>query len=92
MGFAEEYPSLNFVLDEILESIGDIKLALKDGHVTVDEIVSAIPDEGVRAYFRKLLTALTKLPGEVEAVVSGGPWKMMGVFQALASKAMSIFK
>jgi hypothetical protein len=92
MSFESEYPKLDFLLGEIFESVGDLKLALKDGHLDVEEIVGAVPDPAVREYLRKLLVALKGLPEEVHTVVAGGPWKMMGVFQALATKVMALFK
>lgn len=92
MSFETDYPSLSKVLGEVFESAGSIKLALADGHVSVDEIVSAIPDAEVQAYVREMLLALSALPGEVHKVVSSGPWGMMSVFQALAVKAMALFK
>lgn len=92
MSFETEYPQLDYLLGEIFESVGSIKLALKDGDLDPEEIVAAIPDPGAREYLRRLLVALKGLPGEVETVVHGGPWKMMSVFQAVAAKVMVLFK
>jgi len=92
MSFESEYPNLAYLLDEVFESVGSIKLALKDGDLDPEEIVAAIPDPDVREYVLKLLTALKELPAEVKAVAEGGPWKMIGVFQSVASKVMAIFK
>lgn len=92
MSFETDYPQLDRVLGEVFEAAGSIKLAMADGHVSVDEVVGAIPDAEVQAYVRELLTALMALPGEVKAVLASGPWGMMAVFQALAVKAMALFK
>lgn len=88
----DQYPGLDFVLSKIFESAGDIKLALKDGHIEPHEIVAAIPDKAVAEFVEEMLDALSKLPDEVEQVVSSGPWGMMSLFQEVAVKAMSIFK
>jgi len=92
MSFETDYPNLSFILDEIFESVGDIKLALKDGDLDPAELVAAIPDPAVQDYLRKLLTALQGLPAEMKAVADGGPWKMMTVFQSLIPKVMKLFK
>ncbi|MGH7954751.1 MAG: hypothetical protein ACREOZ_02195 [Gloeomargaritales cyanobacterium] len=92
MALSDEYPNTDYVLGQIFESAGDIKLALADGHLSVDEIVNAIPDSAVKDYLHKLLTALGGLPAEMRQV-SSDPWKMMTSFApALLSRVMAIFK
>jgi hypothetical protein len=92
MALADDYPALDSLLTELFEAAGDLKLALKDGHITADEIVAAIPDDAVSQYVGTLVKDLQQLPAEIARVVDSGPWGMMSVFQALASKVMSVLK
>lgn len=92
MSFETDYPDLNMLLTDLFESAGSIKLALADGHVTVDEIVGAIPDAGTQQFIHQLLTALQGLPGEMKKVTSAGPWAMLGVAEALMGKVTALFK
>lgn len=92
MDLAKEYPNLDTLLTELFESIGDIKNSLRDGRITPDEIVGAVPDPAVQAYLRTLLNALQGLPGEVQRVTDGGPWQMMSFVQAVVTKVSAVFK
>lgn len=84
--------NLDYLLGEIFESVGDIKKALADGHMSVDEIVGAIPDEATREYLRRLFGALRELPAEVGGLAAGGPWAMIGLLQSVATRVMALFK
>lgn len=92
MTFSTEYPDADYLLTEFFDSAGDIKKALADGHLSVDEIVNAIPDPGIKEGVRRNLTALKGLPAEMSQIAKN-PWKMaMEFVPMLVTRVMAIFK
>lgn len=92
MGFKDNYPVLADSVHNVFDSIGDIKLGLKDGHLDMDEIVEAIPDQRAQEAVRELLGALKALPEEFTRLMKN-PWVMMTEFAPfLMAEAQGIFK
>ena len=92
MAFPDEYPNTDAIFTKFFESAGSLKLALADGHITVDELVAAIPDESMREDIRDMLIALSGLPAEM-AKISKNPWRMATEFvPMLIARVMAIFK
>lgn len=92
MAFANDYPVLAEAVHDIFDTAGDIKLALSDGRVTVDEIVEAIPDDAAKETVRRLLNALKALPDEFSRLMKN-PWAMMTEFAPyLMAEAQKLFK
>lgn len=91
MAFEQDYPELAEAGVAIFEMLGDLKLALNDGKVSVDEIVGLVSDTGLKESLRRGLDGLELIPGEVEKLLRN-PWNLMSLTQWFAGQIGRIFK
>ena len=91
MAFENDFPELAEATVAIFDMLGDLKLALKDGKVTIDEIVGLISDTGLKKSLRDGLEGLSDVPGEVQKLLKN-PWNLMTLTQWLVSQLQRIFK
>ena len=77
-----EYPNLDKVLTKLVDSFRAIRLGLRDdGHMDLEEIVSAIPvGTAGRQEIVDLLTAIQGVGPEVERMQGEPPFKMLTTF------------
>lgn len=91
MAFEDDYPELADAADMVFDMLGDLKLALADGRVTVDEIVGMVSDGGLKQTIRDGLNGLGSIPGEVAKVISS-PWALVSMTQYFMGRIGKIFK
>lgn len=91
MAFEKDHPELAEAAIAAFDMLGDLKLALSDGRITVDEIVGMVSDDGLKPSIRRGLDGLEKIPGEIESLMRN-PWNLMSVAQWFASQIGRIFK
>lgn len=91
MAFEKEFPELAEAAAAVFEMLGDLKLALSDGKISVDEIVGLVSDTGLKDSLRLGLDGLGKIPGEVEQLVRN-PWNLIALTQWFTGQIHRIFK
>lgn len=76
-------------LDAALGLVVDLKNALDDRRVSVDELVGAVSDGKLKESLRKGLEGLEKIPNELKQL---NPWDGMMLVQRLIAKIMPILQ
>lgn len=82
-GHVDVMGTLKKVSDAVLELVGSLQEALRDGKVTPDEIVRGVTDSGIRADLLLAIEGADKIPDELSGL---SPWMMIGTLQRIMAR------